>query len=82
VTKDSVDGIKEYRSLRYKKDKLTGQFTDKFVGENHFADSVRYAVSTHRLNGGRLPIGVSNRGNTIRESFSSGFRLPISLGRR
>jgi phage terminase large subunit len=80
ITKDSVDGIKEYRNLRYKKDKLTGQFTDKFVGENHFCDSVRYAVSTHRMLGTRLPIGVSRRGS--RGSFSTGFRLPISLSRR
>jgi phage terminase large subunit len=82
ITKDSVEGIKEYRNLRYKKDKLTGQFTDKFVGEDHFCDSVRYAVSTRRMLGSRLPIGVSKRSSLVIDKVYNGFRLPISLNRR
>jgi phage terminase large subunit len=82
ITKDSVDGIKEYRNLRYKKDKLTGQFTDKFVGEDHFCDSVRYAVSTRRMLGSRLPIGVSKRSSLVIDKVYNGFRLPISSNRR
>jgi hypothetical protein len=68
ITKNSVNTIKEFRNLMNGK-LANGDFSGKFIGNDHAIDAVRYAIETEKKSENRM-------------SFSTGRSTNISYEQR